>query len=286
VSSRFLIVGGDGLLGKAMDHHWRLKRGTTLTTTRRSGGVNASTVFFDLGASVSDWPVWPRCEVAVLCAAMTNLEQCRRDPTHTRRINVCQTAKLAEQLAQQGTFVVFLSTNLVFDGTRPLRRVDEATCPKTEYGRQKADAEACLGELGEQGATIRLTKVFHRELGLVQTWLRALREGRVITPFDNMVCSPISLSSTVAAIAEIAERKLAGVWHLSGTVDISYAELARLMVKADGFDPGLVVPASYRGGGEIESPAVHTTLDVSKTTREIDYRAEDPVEVIEQAFKP
>jgi dTDP-4-dehydrorhamnose reductase len=285
VSGRLLIVGGDGVLGNALDCHRRLQGGQTGSTTRRAGSSSPSTLFFDLEASPDSWPQWPDCDAAVLCASVTSLEKCRRDPAHTRHINVHQTVELAGALAQRGIFVVFLSTNLVFDGSTPLRHVDETTSPMTEYGRQKAETESLLSDrLGSRCAIVRLTKVFHSKLTLVQGWLRELGLGQAIKPFEDMVCAPISLSTTVSAIETIAKNKLAGIWHLSAKADVSYAELARMVAKARGFDPALVCPVSWRDRCDAEHNPKHTTLDVSKTMETLGYHPEGPVEVVERAF--
>ena len=83
-------------------------------------------------------------EAAVICAAITRQELCRKEPEATRQINVVRTLDLIRDLVEAETFVVFLSTNLVFDGSRPQRRGDEPLSPKMEYGRQKAEVEEAL----------------------------------------------------------------------------------------------------------------------------------------------
>ena len=55
---------------------------------------------------------------AVLCAGITSLAVCRQDPQACRRINVENSLAVLRQLAGTGTFVVALSTNLVFDGSK------------------------------------------------------------------------------------------------------------------------------------------------------------------------
>src|SRR4029077_13292605 len=118
--------------------------------TSRKTSTDEKVLPLDLSQPPESWPALPECRAAVFCAAMTNLEQCRRDPAESRRINVVQTLHLARRLAEQNCFVVFISTNLVFDGAKPFRRQDDPTCPRTEYGRQKAEVEAALAGLGER----------------------------------------------------------------------------------------------------------------------------------------
>ena len=281
-----LIVGADGLLGSSLLQHW-LARGVPVAgTTRRpeAKGGEGEIIRFDLAAPAEQWPHFPRCNAAVVCAGVTNGEQCRRDPEGTRRINVRQTLRLAEMLSQQGIFVVFISTNLVFDGTKPLRRANEVFSPMTEYGRQKADVEKALAGLDRPGAVVRLTKVFHPGMALVRGWQRDLEQQRLIAPFDDLVCAPISLAAVVAAITTIAERCRSGVWQLSACTDISYADVARTFAREKNFDGKLICPVSCRSRGDLEHVPLHTTLDTMEAENTFGFKAEDPVEVVQRMF--
>lgn len=98
-------------------------------------------------------------------------------------LDVVGTLRLAHLLAEHGCFVVVISSNLVIDGIKPFRLPDEPTCPRTEYGRQKAEVEAALANLGDRAALIRLTKVFHARMPLTLGWVQSLREGKPIRLF-------------------------------------------------------------------------------------------------------
>jgi len=220
-------------------------------------------VSLDLSQPAEMWPALPDCRVAVIAAAITNLEQCRRQPAATRWVNVDQTVRLTERLMDQGAFVVFLSTNLVFDGTNPCRRPDEQVCPMTEYGRQKAEAEAALLGRGEQCAVVRLTKVFHRGLGLVKAWREKLSAGQVIHPFSDYPCAPVPLEACTEAIRLVAQSGRRGIWQVSSPEDISYADIAVELAHNSGFDTTLVRPITAPRD-TLEHLPRFTTLDTSR----------------------
>ena len=196
--------------------------------------------------------------VAYVCAAVTSTDACEKDPAGTARVNVDATTRLARALVERGTFVVFPSTNLVFDGTVPHRRTGEAHCPTIEYGRQKARAETALLALGPRVAVVRITKVIGPEHPLVLGWIRDFRAGKAIRPFTDRVIAPVSLDYTVRALPAIGEAKAGGIHHVSGDDDVTWADLAARLAQRLGFDAHLVEP----------KPAVrvdprHTTLDTS-----------------------
>ncbi len=261
-----LVIGADGLIGRSLSRHCQQRGGTVLETCRDQAGVADSVIRLDLAQD--SWPALPRCTAAVICAAITSQEQCRRDPEAARQINVLRTLDLIRILAEAGTFVVFLSTNLVFDGSRPNQRWDEPLSPKIEYGRQKAEVERALAQWSDRVAIVRMTKVFHRGLPLLQEWLRALSASQPVNAFADYVCSPISLRQVVEGIAQLAVERQSGVWQFSGPQDVSYAQLASGVARILGANAGLVraVPTP---AGALEHHPAHTTLDASRAAREL-----------------
>ena len=86
--------------------------------------------------------------------------------------------------------MLFLSTDKVFDGTRPQVPADAAPCPVSEYGRQKAAAEAALVERMRQSAPaaiLRLAKIVSPGMDLLRQWIANLGAGKPIRAFDDMM---------------------------------------------------------------------------------------------------
>jgi dTDP-4-dehydrorhamnose reductase len=234
--------------------------GVRVLGTSRRGRQEPDTEQLDL----ENHDVWraPKVDHAFLCAAVTSIEACERDPETTRVINVDAPVSLAERLLDRGAHVTFLSTNLVFDGSRAARRVDEPTCPVTAYGRQKAEAEEKLLALSKRVSVLRLTKVLGPNHQLLTGWAEDLSAGRAIHPFCDVVIAPVSLEQTLDTLCGIAPRDASGVFQLSGDRDISYADAARTFASELGADPELVQPLAGRHR-LVVAPATHTTLDTT-----------------------
>jgi dTDP-4-dehydrorhamnose reductase len=269
VTDRVLIVGGDGLIGRSLRARSAQAAKPALATVLVEQPVPGNSVHFDMMRD--PWPALPDCRAAILCAAIANQEQCRRDPAGTRELNVVRTLRLARQLAARGTFVVFISSNQVFDGNRPLCQPDQPVSPRTEYGRQKAEAEAGLLQLGEQSAIVRLTKVFFSQLPILQKWHASLSAGQPITPFSNYLCSPVPLDCVTECIWQVAERALSGIWQVSTNEDVSYADIALALGRCRGLDSSLIHPADAPAGVLEHLPAF-TTLDSSSVREGLEVR--------------
>lgn len=85
-----------------------------------------------------------RPDGVIHCAAMSRSPACEREPVLARRANVEATRHLARLF--EGRPMVFLSTDLVFDGTRAPYREDARTGPLSAYARTKAEAEGLVLE--------------------------------------------------------------------------------------------------------------------------------------------
>ena len=135
-----LIVGTDSDIGRAVKTHWDTNNTVYHASTRNKDSSNSVRPHIDLTKDIT-LNDQLNYDVAVLCAGITRLELCRKDPEGTRKINVDGTLRLARYLSERGTYVIFLSTDKVYDGSRKYRSPDDNISPITEYGRQKAEVE-------------------------------------------------------------------------------------------------------------------------------------------------
>jgi dTDP-4-dehydrorhamnose reductase len=239
-------------------------------TTRRRVTCRTDRLPLDLEADLREWEVPDGTSIALLGAGSTSLDACRARPDATRYVNVEQTVAVAERLIERGVFVVFLSTNLVFDGERPRRRAEDRTSPRTEYGRQKAEAERRLLGLGGSVAVVRLSKVMDGATPLIGGWVRDLRNGRPIQPLSDMVMAPVPLDFAVPVIAQVGLRRVGGILQVSAPDDVSYAAAAQVAARRVGASADLVRPIGVAESGvRLEAVPRHTTLDTSRIELEL-----------------
>jgi dTDP-4-dehydrorhamnose reductase len=266
--SAALVVGADGIIGRALVTRLRRAGADVCATTRRPNARGRLRV--DLAGDPTRWQLPPRASVAYLCAAMTSVEECEVRPQDSWTVNVDRTVALAERLVGRGVFVVFLSTDLVFDGSRPRRGSDESVSPRTEYGRQKAEAERRLGALGDAVAVVRLSKVFGPTVPLLAAWVDALRRRQVIRPFADMVLAPVPLGFTTDVLERVGTLRLAGLTQVSGPEDVSYEDLARYIAKRLVVPPALIHPMkAVEAGISPEAVSAYTTLDLTRLRSEL-----------------
>jgi len=235
-----LVVGGTSLIGEALVRRAREQGQEISHTSRRSGAE----IPLDLSGDPLEWKIPPNVHTAVLCAAVTGTANCESSPEATRAINVHATQELARRLADLGAKVVFLSSNLVFppDASAPSEICTPA--PATEYGRQKLAVEEFLISKIPNSQIIRPTKVVSPSLPLFSKWKEAIVNHQTVEAFEDLYFSPVSLDSVAEWILKIAVLEDSGIFHLSASDSISYADAAMWLLHRYTAPPSLLVKIS------------------------------------------
>ena len=287
-TSTSLVIGADGALGQAVKEYLISQNERVIESTRRRDTCTANRIFLDLSREVEDtWTPPPGVSAVYLCAAVTSLEKCHANPIQSAQVNVYNTIKIARKCMENGIFVIFPSTNLVFDGTVPFRKIHEEVSPRTEYGRQKAEAEKRLRALGEDLAIIRFTKIIDSRMPLIVHWIESLKSGQVIHPFSDYVMAPVPSAIAVECLYRIARDRMRGIHHVSAPQDISYADVTYYLAHRLHAGSDLVIPVKIGDSAVfLEHNPIHTTLDSTDTEKKLAIRMPDALSSVERMFFP
>ncbi len=243
----YLIVGGDSTIGKALGIYWKSNNTVFHSSTRNLKLVSETRPFIDLeNLDLANLDYF--YDAVILCAASSKLDECEKHPNKTKNINVIKTFKLAKQLSKTGAFVLFLSSNQVFDGRIPFRKINDKKNPVNEYGKQKSEIEELISGLQKYGI-LRLTKVIYFELPLFKQWYDSLSKGLKIKAFTDMTFSPVDINDVILKINDLMKNKINGIYQCSGDRDISYYDYAVDFAQQHGFSQNLVQRDSYKNNG-------------------------------------
>jgi len=264
-----LIIGMHSTIGFALYRELMTAGWTVYGTTRRDDKLNDNIYHLDM-ADVSAFKFTRSLDVVYLCAGMTKITDCEQDPSYARRINVEATIQLAHSFLQQGIHVIYLSSNAVFDGKHAKYRTTDRQNPTTLYGEYKACVENELLRFDKLVTIVRLTKVLTPDYALMVQWIDRLNRREVIKPFHDLNVSPISVNMVTRCLQQIAQQKLSGIIHLSGSDDVSYAELAHYLACMLGADNQLIQPISSANSSYLP---FYTSLDMTETNTRLNLEA-------------
>ena len=225
INRSVLIVGLDSKIGRALSNYLGDKKFNVWGTSRR--GVGKKTFLLDLAYRNSNFPRI-HFDTVIICAGITNVSDCEEHPVESEIVNVYNTIKLIDKLLEDGSYVIFLSSNSVFDGTKTFNAHNDSTKPVSNYGKYKVKVEEYLQNQNKSAAVLRLTKVMTANPEFVERWEEACDEGVDILAYKNRFFSPITIGSVVETIHLMLDKEPSGIFQLGGTEEISYFEYAKL----------------------------------------------------------
>jgi dTDP-4-dehydrorhamnose reductase len=172
----------------------------------------------------------PDADLVLHCAGWTDVDGAEDDPQAAAAANLGGTRHAAELAVPLVTF----STDYVFDGEKrePYTESD-SPAPLSAYGRTKLLSEAAAGE---QAWVVRTSWLFGPTgTNFVRTMLRLGAERDEVAVVSDQRGSPTYVAHLAAAVRELVERPY-GLWHLAGTGEASWAELAEAVFEEAGLD--------------------------------------------------
>lgn len=145
-------------------------------------------------------------------------------------VNMIGSENVAREAAAVGARLVHLSTDVVFDGRKGSRYVEEdALSPVTAYGRAKADAETLVAAAHPRALLVRTSLLYG---GAEPSKHELAARDERSTFFTNEIRSPIQVTDLARALLELAELDVSGPLHVAGADDVSRAEFAELIAGA------------------------------------------------------
>ena len=166
-------------------------------------------------------------------AAYTAVDQAEQDEALATVINGDAPATMAQVCAELGVPFVHISTDYVFDGAGSAAFApDHHTCPLGAYGRSKRSGELGVMAAGGQYAILRTAWVFSRYgTNFLKTMLRLSATRDQLKIVNDQVGGPTPAAAIATACHSIADGLAtgtgrAGVYHFSGTPEVSWADFA------------------------------------------------------------
>jgi dTDP-4-dehydrorhamnose reductase len=169
-------------------------------------------------------------DLLIHCAALSKSAACEKDPKLAHQSNVELTQRLCE-FARDSRFI-YLSTDLVFDGTKGDYSETDAVNPLTVYGHTKAEAEQIVLK-NPRHVVIRLALNAGvsptRDRGFNEEIHNAWRKGETLNLFTDEFRNPIAAVVTARAIWELMEKDATGLFHLGGAEKLSRWQIGQLL---------------------------------------------------------
>ena len=184
--------------------------------------------------------------VIVHAAAWTAVDACESDREKAMLHNGAATRFVVDAAREVGARVIYISTDYVFDGTKPTPYVEaDVPNPQSVYGVSKLAGERAVDTSIDTVVRISWVCGFHGA-NMVKTILRIAAQQDTLTFVDDQVGCPTFADDAAAMITRLATEARPGIWHVTNQGAVSWYEFAREVLRAAGHDPARVKPVRTR----------------------------------------
>ncbi|XP_011906316.1 PREDICTED: methionine adenosyltransferase 2 subunit beta isoform X3 [Cercocebus atys] len=175
---RVLVTGATGLLGRAVHKEFQQNNWHAVGCGFRRARPKFEQVnLLDSNAVhhiIHDF----QPHVIVHCAAERRPDVVENQPDAASQLNVDASGNLAKEAAAVGAFLIYISSDYVFDGTNPPYREEDIPAPLNLYGKTKLDGEKAVLENNLGAAVLRIPILYGE--------VEKLEESAVTVMFDKV----------------------------------------------------------------------------------------------------
>ena len=273
---KLLVIGASGLLGSKLYSQAAGRYDISGTYNPEVDGKSSLRLDpLDIGSRDEVEKLFAKAkpEVVVMCAAMTNVDACEKQPLVANRVNATGPVLVARSCKSSGAKLVHVSTDYVFDGAKSRKYTEEdVPRPISVYGSSKLAGErAVLSTLPEsivaRPAVLYGWNPIEGKENFVTWVLKKLRAGEKASLFEDQWISPTFADDLARTLLELAEKDAKGVWHVSGPDCLDRPSCGRIIANVFGLDGKLVAPVPSRSVSLPAKRPRNSCLDVSKVEK-------------------
>jgi dTDP-4-dehydrorhamnose reductase len=218
-------------------------------------------------------------------AAYTAVDKAESEPDAAFKVNVHGAENIARAAASAEIPIVHISTDYVFDGSKPAAYVEtDPLNPLGVYGRSKAEGEAAVRNANPRHIILRTSWVFGAYgANFLKTMLRLAKERdelRVVADQHGCPTSTIDIAEVVLAVGATLEQdaSVSGTFHFTGEGATNWHQFATAIVEAQAAYTGRKPAVTAITTADYPTPAKrpsNSELDSTLFRSRFAYRAAD-----------
>ena len=233
VKLKFLVTGSAGLVGQQVvkDLSKSNQVFSCYNESKPEYGIPMKMDLLNHGM-VSNVLLETEPDVVIHLGAMTGVDLCEKEESMAFDVNAKSTQIIAQQCSILNTFLVYVSTDYVFDGNSGMYYESSTPNPLSIYGKSKLEGEKMIQTFSSDWCIARTSTPFglHPTKKSFPIWvIENLQKQKQIDVLTDQFTSPTYVPSLSRMLIEISERHLTGIIHVAGASKISRYEMASLV---------------------------------------------------------
>ncbi len=285
-----LITGVSGLLGNNLAYYFRGKYkvlGLYLTHPVSMEGIQTQKADILSESSLREIVQDFDPGIIVHCASLANIDFCEGNRDLADRVNVSGTRSMVEAMKDDGTKLVYISSDSVYDGGKGNFLEADPVNPQNHYGLSKYRGE--LEALRESNSLILRTNLFgwnvQNKHSIAEWILSELTEGREVKGFSDVFFSSIYTFDLARVLDQAIELNLTGLFNCGSSTSLSKYEFAIRIAECFSLNKDLIKPISIDHHDFKAKRGKNLTLNIDKLENALGENLPSIQESIEAFYK-
>ncbi|MFH1644833.1 MAG: dTDP-4-dehydrorhamnose reductase [Candidatus Omnitrophota bacterium] len=243
---KVLVLGSEGMLGSDI---------VKSLSEKKIDVVGADLRAKDLPVDITDkkalfsLTIEQKPDIIILSAAYTNVDECESKPDKAYSVNSEGAKNAAEAAKLSGAFLIFISTDYVFDGESPVPYLEnDKPSPLSIYGNSKLKGEQYIIQALDKYLIIRTSWLYGKNgKNFVDTIIAKLKDGESLSIVNDQFGSPtftIDLAEVIARL--IAELRIKDkglrILNITNSGTCSWYDFAKEIAKLSGCEEAIIEP--------------------------------------------
>ena len=266
---KFLVTGSNGLIGNQLVSDLDKINQTVYSCYNDTLPLKGIPIHLDLLNLDKITTIFKKIkpDVIIHLAALTDVEKCEMEPKLANSINAKATEIIAKETERLGSYLIYLSTDYIFDGKKGLYNETDFPNPLNHYGKTKLAGEKTVETNTSKWSIMRTSTPFgtNSSKKTFPVWLlENLQKNKEVNILEDQFTSPTYVPNLSKMILEIVTRNLEGFFHLAGSTRISRFEFAKLIAKKLNLDSSLLNPVKIDTMLWNATRPLDSSLDITK----------------------
>ncbi len=220
-----MLTGASGLLGQKILENLEKRKDKVIAIYNRNPitprSPNILTIRLDISKTIEleDLIMKNSPDVIIHTAALTNVDECEVNKEKAWRINVEATRSIVRAAKVVKSYIVYVSTDYVFDGEKGLYTERDLPNPINYYGLTKLIGEELVRSSDLLYTIVRPSAIYGiggSKKSFAEYVIEKLLRGEEVYALTDQYVSPTLNTLLAEAIIEIIDMKPMGILHVAG----------------------------------------------------------------------
>ncbi len=247
---KYLVLGGTGFLGTYITQNLD-DASVVHTSGRKLNQVDDGQLRLEINRYSEKELDMIFCQYSfsyvINCVALADIELCEKFPEDADWLNRGLPSLLARLSLKHNFKLIHISTDAVFDGSKPKRTENDSPKPTNVYATTKYQGELEVLGYNPSSLVARVNFVGKSptQKSLFDFFLKNLSGSKKVQGYSNLYFTPLWVTETARIVIDLASKSASGIFHVAGSNRISKYEFGCLVADHLNIDKSFVEPVEF-----------------------------------------